>query len=43
MILPSKKYQFESIRMDDIGLGKNIYTKKQLDEFTAFQNSQETA
>jgi hypothetical protein len=26
--------------MNDIGLGKSIYTKKQLDEFAAFQDSQ---
>jgi hypothetical protein len=26
--------------MSDIGLGKNICTKKQLDEFVAFQDSQ---
>jgi hypothetical protein len=28
--------------MNDIGLGKSIYTKKQLDEYSAFQDSQET-
>jgi hypothetical protein len=28
--------------MNDIGLGKSIYTKKQLDEFATFQDSQGT-
>jgi hypothetical protein len=28
--------------MNDIGLGKSIYTKKPLDEFAAFQDSQGT-
>jgi hypothetical protein len=28
--------------MNDIGLGKSIYTKKQLDEFATFQDSQRT-
>jgi hypothetical protein len=26
--------------MNDIGLGKSIYTEKQLDEFAAFHDSQ---
>jgi hypothetical protein len=28
--------------MNDLGLEKSIYTKKQLDEFIAFQDSQGT-
>jgi hypothetical protein len=34
--------RIEGLRMNDIRLGKSIYTKKQLDEFAAFQDSQGT-
>jgi hypothetical protein len=40
--LPIGEMQIESLRMSDIRLGKSIYTKKQLDEFAAFQDSQGT-
>ncbi len=36
------KVQIESLQMNDLGLRKSIYTKKQLDEFAAFQDSQRT-
>jgi hypothetical protein len=35
-MLPVEEVQIESLRMSDIGLGKSIYTKKQLDEFAVF-------
>lgn len=41
-MLPIVEVQIESLQMSDIGLGKTIYTYKQLDEFTAFQDSQGT-
>jgi hypothetical protein len=34
--------RIEAVEMNDIRLGKTIYTKKQLDEFSAFQDSQGT-
>jgi hypothetical protein len=34
--------KIEPVDMNDIGLGKSIYTKKQLVEFAAFQDSQGT-
>ncbi len=37
-----KKMQIELLWMSDFGLGKSIYTKKQLDKFTAFPDSQGT-
>jgi hypothetical protein len=39
-MLPVDEVQIESLRMSDIGLHKSIYSKKQHDEFTAFQDSQ---
>jgi hypothetical protein len=41
-MLPVDEVRIESVEMNDIRLGKSIYTKKQLDEFAAFQDSQET-
>jgi hypothetical protein len=41
-MLPENEVRIEGLRMNDIGLGKSIYTKKQLDEFAAFQDSQGT-
>jgi hypothetical protein len=40
-MLKVDKVKIESLRMSKIGLGKSIYTKKQMDEFAAFQDSQE--
>jgi hypothetical protein len=34
--------EIESLRMSDMGLGKRIYAKQQLDEFAAFQDNQGT-
>jgi hypothetical protein len=39
-MLPVDKVKIETLRINDIGLGKIIYTNKQLDEFAAFQDSQ---
>jgi hypothetical protein len=39
-MLPADEVQIETLLIKDIGLGKSIYTKKQLDEFDAFQDSQ---
>jgi hypothetical protein len=41
-MLPVDGVQIEGLRMNDIVLGKSIYTKKQLDEFATFQDSQGT-
>jgi hypothetical protein len=41
-MLLMEEVRIESVEMNDIGLGKSIYTKKQLDEFAAFQDSQGT-
>jgi hypothetical protein len=41
-MLPVEKVRIERLRMNDIGLVKSIYTKKQMDEFAAFQDSQGT-
>jgi hypothetical protein len=40
-MLPVDEVKIESLRMSEIGFGKCIYTKKQMDEFAAFQDSQE--
>jgi hypothetical protein len=39
-MLPVDEVRIESVEMNDIGLGKSIYTKKQLDKFAAFQHDQ---
>jgi hypothetical protein len=39
-MLPVDEVRIDSVEMNDIGLGKSIYTKKQLDEFTASQDIQ---
>jgi hypothetical protein len=41
-MLPIDEVQKETLRMNDIGLGKKLYSKKQLDDCTAFQDSQGT-
>jgi hypothetical protein len=38
-MLPVDEVQIETLRISDIGLGKIIYTIKQLDEFASFQDS----
>jgi hypothetical protein len=34
--------RIDPVQVNDIGLGKSIYTQQQLDEFTRFQDSQGT-
>jgi hypothetical protein len=41
-MLPVDEVRIESVEMNDISFGKSIYTKKQMDEFAAFQDSQGT-
>ncbi len=41
-MLPANEVKIKSIWLNDIGLGKSIYTKKQLDEFAALEDSQST-
>jgi hypothetical protein len=41
-MLPVDEVKIKPVKMNDIGLGKSIYTKKQLDDFAAFQDSQGT-
>jgi hypothetical protein len=41
-MLPVDEVQIESLSTSDTGLEKSIYTKKQLVEFAAFQDSQES-
>jgi hypothetical protein len=38
-MLPVDEVQIESLRMNDLGLGKSMYTKKQSDKFAPFQDS----
>jgi hypothetical protein len=42
VMLPVDEVRIDPVKVNDIGLGKSIYTKEQLDEFTRFQNSQGT-
>jgi hypothetical protein len=39
-MLPVDEVQIEGLHMNDIGLGKSIYIKKQLDKFATFQDNQ---
>jgi hypothetical protein len=39
-MLPVDRVQIESLQMSDTGMGKSIYSKKQLEEFAVFQGSQ---
>jgi hypothetical protein len=39
-MLPVDEVRIDPIKVNDIGLGKSIYTKEQLDEFAPFQDSQ---
>ncbi len=41
-MLPVDEVKIDPVEMNDIGLGKSIYTRKQLDEFARFQDSQGT-
>jgi hypothetical protein len=42
VMLPVDEVRIDPVKVNDIGLGKSIYTKKQLDEFARFQDSQGT-
>ncbi len=39
-MLPVDEVKIDPVEVSDIGLGKSIYTKEQLDEFACFQDSQ---
>jgi hypothetical protein len=39
-MLPVDEVKIDPVTVNNIGLGKSIYTKKQLEEFAAFQDSQ---
>jgi hypothetical protein len=39
-MLPVDEVKIDPVEVNDIGLGKSIYTKEQLDEFARFQDSQ---
>jgi hypothetical protein len=41
-MLPVDEVKIDPVEVNDIGLGKSIYTKQQLDEFARFQDSQGT-
>jgi hypothetical protein len=39
-MLPAGEVKIDPVNVNNIGLGKSIYTKKQLEEFAALQDSQ---
>jgi hypothetical protein len=41
-MLPVDEVKIDPVEVNDVGLGKSIYTKEQLDEFARFQDSQGT-
>jgi hypothetical protein len=41
-MLPVDEVRIDPVKVNDIGLGKSIYTQEQLDEFARFQDSQGT-
>ncbi len=41
-MLPVDKVQIDPVKINNIGLGKSIYTKEQLEEFARFQDCQGT-
>jgi hypothetical protein len=41
-MLPVDEVSIDAVQVNDIGLGKSIYTQEQLDEFARFQDSQGT-
>jgi hypothetical protein len=41
-MLPVDKVRIDPVKVNNIGLGKSIYTQEQLDKFARFQDSQET-
>jgi hypothetical protein len=42
-MLPVNEVRIDPVEVNNIGLGKSIYTKEQLDEFALFQDSQGTS
>ncbi len=42
VMLPVDEVRINPVKVNNIGLGKRIYTKEQLDEFARFQDSQGT-
>ncbi len=41
-MLPVDEVKIDPVEVNDVGLGKSIYTQEQLDEFACFQDSQGT-
>jgi hypothetical protein len=41
-MLPVNEVRIDPVTINNIGLGKSIYTKEQLEEFARFQDSQGT-
>jgi hypothetical protein len=41
-MLPLDEVKINTVTVNNIGLGKSIFTKKQLEEFTTFQDSRGT-
>jgi hypothetical protein len=41
-MLPVDKVRIDPVKINNIGFGKSIYTKEQLEEFACFQDSQGT-
>ncbi len=39
-MLPVDEVKIDPVNVNNIGLGKSIYTNKELEEFAAFQDSQ---
>ncbi len=42
VMLPVDEVRIDPVKVNDIGLGKSMYTKEQLEEFAQFQDSQRT-
>jgi hypothetical protein len=42
VMLPVDEVRIDPVKVNDVGLGKNIYTREQLEEFARFQDSQGT-
>jgi hypothetical protein len=41
-MLPVDEVRIDPVKVNDVGLGKSIYTQEQLEEFARFQDSQGT-
>ncbi len=41
-MLPVDEVRIDPVKVNEVGLGKSIYTREQLEEFARFQDSQET-